>query len=202
MAWASVGETRHARRWWRTARQAADASGDAQTRVWVRGWEVANGLYEQRPMSVILERASESTTIAVRMVCAGAAGLYAGTAQTLAAAGRADEAVAALRRVAELTDQLPACVVADEDSMFGWPEVRLRHTESYVYTALGDTMQAYTAQKRALELYPASLARERAAMLLHRATCMVHEGDVGGGLDYAAQVLEDLPAEHRTELVL
>nr|WP_307937093.1 hypothetical protein [Salinispora arenicola] len=46
--------------------------------------------------------------------------------------------------------------------MFGWPEVRLRHTESYVYTHLGHTQRALAAQDRALELYPADLGRERA----------------------------------------
>src|SRR2546422_149147 len=60
--------------------------------------------------------------------------LQPGLAQTLAVAGRPGEALAALGRVAEVTEQLPARVVADEGSMLGWPEVRLRHTESYVHT--------------------------------------------------------------------
>jgi hypothetical protein len=96
---------------------------------------------------------------------------------------------------------LPAEVVADEDSMFGWPEVRLRHTESYVHTALGRTREAHAAQERALDLYPDALARERAAMLLHRAACMIRDGDVSGGVAYAGQVLDELPTEHHTELV-
>src|SRR5438552_4017444 len=37
--------------------------------------------------------------------------------------------------------------------MLGWPEVRLRHTESYVYTRPGDTRQANAAREAA----PASL---------------------------------------------
>ena len=201
MTWASAGEMRHARRWWRTARQSADRSTDMETRSWVRGWEVADGLYEQRAVPVILDRAAEATALAGDLVSAGTAGLYAGIAQTLAVAGRAEGALTALARVADLTDRLPAAVVADEDSMFGWPEVRLRHTESYVYTSLGDTARAYVAQERALELYPGSLARERAAMLMHRATCMIRDGDVGGGLAYAGTVLDELPVEHHTDLV-
>lgn len=126
-------------------------------------------------------------------------GLYAGLAQTLAADGRRAEAIAALGQVADITERLPADVVADADSMFGWSEVRLRHTESYVYTALGDTARAYAAQDQALALYPDALARERAAMLLHRATCMIREGDVGGGLAYVGTVLDDLPAEQHTD---
>jgi hypothetical protein len=92
-------------------------------------------------------------------------------------------------------------VIADEEPMLGWPEVRLRHTESYVYTWLGDTARAYAAQERALQLYPGALLREWAAMLMHRATCIVRDGDVGGGLAYAGTVLDDLPTEHHTDLV-
>lgn len=201
MAWASTGQTRQARHWWRTARRAADQSRCLQTRMWVRGWEVADGLYEQRPIPTIVDRASEAIAIGGQSVSAGTAGMWAGLAQTLAVAGRADEARRALYHVAAITDRLPGEVVADADSMFGWPEVRLRHTQSYVYTALGDTSAAYEAQDRALALYPQALVRERAAMLLHRATCMVRDGDIVNGLHHATAVLDGLPAEHRTELV-
>jgi len=201
VAWADAGEVARAGRWWRTARQLADGSGDIEARTWVRGWEVTNGLYAQRPVSVILDRAAEATSIAGPLPSAGTAGLYAGLAQTLAVAGRPGEALAALCRVAEVTEQLPARVVADEDSMLGWPEVRLRHTESYVHTWLGDTRRAYAAQEAALRIYPESLARDRAKMLLHRVACMIRDGDVGGGLAYAGQVLDSLPAQHHTEAV-
>jgi tetratricopeptide (TPR) repeat protein len=192
---------RHAARWWCTARRAADQSGDLETRAWVWGWEVADGLHERRPTARILAAADHATTHAGALVSAGTAWLHAGIAQTLAATGRREQALAALERVAIITGQLPADVVADEDSMFGWPEVRLRHTESYVYTWLGDSARAYAAQDQALALYPDALARERAAMLLHRATCMIRDGDVGGGLAYAGTVLDELPAEHHTDLV-
>ena len=85
--------------------------------------------------------------------------------------------------------------------MLGWPEVRLRHTESYVYTWLGDTTRAYAAQDSALRHYPESHLRARAKLLLHRGACMIQDGDVGGGLNYATQVLDGLPAMHRTEAV-
>jgi len=201
MAWADAGEPRRADRWWRTARQLADGSGDIEARTWVRGWEVTNGLYAQRPVPVILERATEATSIAGPLASTGSAHLYGGLAQTLAVAGRPAEALAALGRVTDVTERVPARVVGDEGSMFGWPEVRLRHTESYVHTWLGDTCRAYAAQEAALQIYPESLARDRATMLLHRVTCMIRDGDVGGGLAYATRVLDSLPAQHHTESV-
>jgi transcriptional regulator with XRE-family HTH domain len=200
-AWGDAGEPRQAGRWWRTARHLADRSGDIEVRTWVRGLEVVSGFYDQRPVSVILDRAEEATSIAGPFASGGSAKLYGGLAQTLAIAGRPGEAVAALERVADLTDQLPAGVVADEGSMLGWPEVRLRHTESYVHTWLGDTPRAYAAQEAALQIYPESLARDRAMVQLHRVACMMHDGDVGGGLAYAGQVLDSLPAQHHTESV-
>jgi len=38
-------------------------------------------------------------------------------------------------------------------------------------------------------------------MLLHRATCMVRDGDIAGGLGYATDLLDGLPSQHRTERV-
>src|SRR2546428_297787 len=115
--------------------------------------------------------------------------------------GRPGEALAALVRVADVTERLPARVVADEGSMLGRPEVRLRHAESYVHTWLGDTGRAYGAQEAALQIYPESLARERAMMLLHRVACMIQDGDVGGGLAYAGRALDGPPSQHHTESV-
>ena len=201
LAWRDAGEPRQAGRWWRTARQLADRSGDSEVRTWVRGTEVVSGLYEQRPVQVIFDRAGEATLIAGSLASAGSAHLYSGLAQTLAVAGRGDEAVAALERVTNLAEKLPTQVVADEASMFGWPEVRLRHTESYVHTWLGDTGRAYAAQEAALRIYPESLARERAKLFLHRVACMIQDGDVGGGLAYAGRVLDSLPVQHHTESV-
>ena len=201
VAWVDVGEADRAGRWWRTARQLADASSDLEARTWVRGWEVVFGLHEQRPVPAILDRAAEATSIAGPLASAGTAGLYAGLAQTLAVDGRSDEALAALGRVADVTERLPAGVVADESSMLGWPEVRLRHTESYVHTWLGDTRRAYAAQDAALQIYPESLARDRAKIQLHRVACMVQDGDVGGGLTYAGRVLDSLPVQHHTQSV-
>ena len=43
----------------------------------------------------------------------------------LAVAGRGGEALAALGRVADLTNRVLASVAADETSWLGWPEVRL-----------------------------------------------------------------------------
>ncbi|GGJ84517.1 hypothetical protein GCM10010123_12720 [Pilimelia anulata] len=201
MSVASLGRARAARRWWTTARAAADRSTDPLVRMWVRDWETVNGLYEGRPIADLLTLADETLAIAPGRACTGAAGVLSGQAQAFALAGRAADAIAALRRLAELTERLPAAVLADEVSMHGWPEFRLRHTESWVYTYLGETAAAYRAQDRAFALYPPELAREQAQMRMHRAACLVLDGDPAGGLAYAHRALDELPAELHNDML-
>lgn len=201
MALASAQQVPLARRWWRTARRYADQSGDLDTRIWVRDWEVVNGTYERRPIRHILNLADETIALADGHVCRGTAGVWSGRAQALALAGCAEDAIDALRATADITECMPAAVVADAESMLGWPEVRLRHTESYVYTHLGMTSQAMTAQDRALELYPMELARERAQLQMHQASCHIQRGDIADGLRHAASVLDELPAYQHNALL-
>jgi tetratricopeptide (TPR) repeat protein len=202
VALASTGSYRRARRWWRTANQLADRSGDGQIMAFVRGWEVVDGLYEDRPVAQILDRAAAATAAVGDLVCAGTAHVYAGLAQTLAVAGRREEALRALATTADLTERMPAAVLADEESLHGWPEVRLRHTESYVHTWLGNPQAAHTAQDEALRLYRPSLPpRQPTQVKLHRVGCMIREGDLAGGLAYAGTVLDELPPEHHNDHV-
>lgn len=201
MALASTQQVPLAHRWWRTARRYADQSRDLDMRIWVRDWEVVNGTYERRPIRRILNLADETIALADDHVCRGTAGVWSGRAQALALAGRDEDAIDALHATADVTDRMPTAVVADAESMLGWPEVRLRHTESYVYTHLGMTDQAMAAQDRALHLYPAELARERAQLQMHRASCLIQRGDIPDGLRYAASVLDELPAHQHNALL-
>ncbi|MEV6598748.1 helix-turn-helix transcriptional regulator [Actinoplanes sp. NPDC051346] len=203
MTLASTGQSTAARRWWRTARTYADSSNDLAVRVWVRDWEVVNGTYENRPLRDILALAEGSVALAAGRVCSGSAGLMAGQAQALAVAGDTTGAVEALHATAYLTERMPADVAADGESMFGWPEVRLRYTESYVYTRVGDTERAFAAQDWALELYGAdpTLARERAQMGMHRASCLIQSGHIPDGLRHAAATLDELPVSHHNALL-
>jgi len=154
LAWSTLAESRHAWRWWRTARLAADASGDLDARMLCRGEEICLGLYEGRPVSLLLDRAAEAVAIGGDYPSRGTVALHAGIAQARAVVGHAADARAALARVEDLTSRLPASTTGASVTFYGWPETRVRHGESYVYTALGETKAAYAAQERALALYP------------------------------------------------
>jgi hypothetical protein len=200
--WSSLDEYRQAWRWWRTARVLADASGDLATRMMCRGEEVVMGLYEHRPMSILLDLATEAVALGGDVPTRGTVGLWAGIAQAHATTGRTSDAIDALNRLERMTDALPSSIIDAADSIYGWPEYRTRHTQSYVYTQLGDTNAAGAAQERALALYPATLPASRAQVELHRARCMVLDHDVGGGLAYATQILTTLPDGFQQDAVV
>jgi hypothetical protein len=194
------GQTWMARRWWRTARAAADKSGDLGARVMTRSQEAVKGLYDGRPPSSVLALADETLALAGQRVDPGVAGVLAGRAQALAVSGRHNEAAEAVRAVAEITARMPVAAL-DDESIFGWPEHRLRHTESFVYTEIGDTSRAMAAQDRALNLYPASQAGNRSMVQMHRASCLILERHIGDGMRYASEVLDALPVEGQNQLV-
>jgi tetratricopeptide (TPR) repeat protein len=197
---AGLGRTREARRWWRTARDTADQTGDPRTSLLVRGWEAVSGLYEHRPPAELLGITDEALALTAHRDCAAAAGVLAGRAQVLALLRRDADARQTLQDLAAVTAALPSDVLGDETSMFGWPEYRLRHTESYVYTAIDDYPAAYAAQDQAFDLYPPELRREHAMVQLHRAACLVGEGEVNG-LGYAMRVLIELPDHCHDEVL-
>lgn len=151
------------------------------------------GLYEQRPISVLLDVAAEAVEIGGDIPTRGAVGLWAGIAQAHATIGRTAEAVGALDRLERLTEALPSSVTDAANSVYGWPEYRTRHTQSYVYTQLGNASAASVAQDKALALYPDSLPVSRAQVELHRARCLVLDRDPRGGLARATEVLTALP---------
>lgn len=197
----NLGDFRSGQRWWRIGREAAEGSGDRALLAWVLGTRLVRGLYEDRPLETAVAGADEVVALSGAPT-AGLAGALAGQAQAYALHDRVAAAEEALLRLAELVGRLPADVLADTGSMLGWPEYRLRHTESFVYTHLRRVKAARTAQDRALELYPPELVRERTQLVLHRAACAIHSGDIGGGAGMATEALTALPQHHHTGVVM
>lgn len=195
------GQALVARRWWATAQRVADESGDADTQVLTRAWDVVNGSYDGRPPAEVVALSDRVLPLLHGRATAATCGLLAGRAQVLSLAGRHAEAIATVERLADLVEHLPSPVIDDVESLWGWPEHRLRHTESWVYTHAGRLADAETAQDRALALYPESQARLRTQVQLHRAAALIRGGHIPDGLRYAADVLDVLPSEQHNELV-
>ncbi|WP_327035790.1 helix-turn-helix transcriptional regulator [Micromonospora ureilytica] len=197
----ACGQTVLAGRWRASAQRIADESGDADTRVLTRAWDVVNGCYDGRAPTTVVALADQVLPLTDGTPSAATCGLLAGRAQALSLAGRHAEAVASVHALNDQVEALPASITADVESLWGWPEHRLRHTESWVYAHAGDQHAADAAQQRALELYPPSQQRLRTQVQLHQAAALCRSGHIPDGLRLAADLLDQLPAEQHNELV-
>jgi hypothetical protein len=204
MTLANLGHLRYARRWWRTAKEAADASGDIQARLWTRGNEVVRALYEQRPVPAVLDLVAEAEAVSADGKAPPSAlpFLLGGKAQTLALTGQAAAAEAALHEVRDNFERLPAYTTRDTASVFGFSEPNVRFTESAVYSTLGEFARADRAQAAALALFPAHEPRRPVKIKLQRALCLVRAGDVVPGVEHAHAVMTGLPREQHDRLIV
>lgn len=194
----SAGDRVAAARWWADARGMVAASGDEAARTWVAGWDATNGCYDGRTVASL--PGSVDALPPVSVPSAAGCQMLGGYAQALSLAGRHSEAVQVVERLTDMADRLPAGT-PDGASLWGWSETRTAHTRSWVYTHAGRTREAEAAQDQALALYPESQRRLRSMVELHRAAGMVRSGDVSGGIRYAGDVLDALPAEQHNRLV-
>lgn len=191
---ADLGDLVAARRWWRSARRAADESADPFTVFWVRGREVVRAGYERRPVEATLRLVDEAEARfdLKKAPPAVLSEFWSGKAQTLALAGRHGEAERVMYQVRELPVS-----AAHRDSLFDYAEENLRYTESFVYSHAGSFAEAEQAQQAALALYTDSNLRDAAQIELQRALCLVRSGDFAQGAGHAQTVITDLPVIHR-----
>lgn len=201
MTVSNLGRLHQAQRWWRSARMIAEQNGDVETVTWVRGQEVVRAIYEQRPLTLILRLVEEAEVHAQRAPGRALPELISGKAQTLALAGRADDATAALGHLHDVYAALPNKATNDPYTVFAWADDRVRYTESFVYSQLGKVAQAAVAQDQALAAYPATYRRGPAQIELQRALCLVRSGDVVGGARHAQTIVAGLSATDHTRPV-
>jgi hypothetical protein len=193
-----LGQPREARPWWSTAQHAADTSRDADLSLWVSGERLIHGLYERRPVPVLLR---QSDTVLGRLPhrpCAGLATVRALRAQASATAGRADDAVNELRRVEEVFVRLPAEVTGDIGTTMAWGEDRLRFTEVWVHAYSGSEAELDASTERALDLCGNTKQRSATQIKLLQGFGRVHAGDVTEGIKHAGSAYAECPAEQRT----
>ncbi len=197
-----LGDLVAARRWWRSARRAADEISDPYTMFRIRSGEVVRACYERRPIRESLQLVAETETRLDGAPPAVLPGFWAGKAQTLALAGRHGEAEQALGRVRECSIGVPPSM-GHSDFLCDWTEANVRYTESFVYSHAGNFAEAEQAQQAALALYVHSYDHLRgpAQIELQRALCLVRSGDIALGAGHAQTVITDLPVMHRCRVV-
>jgi len=198
----NLGYTDEARRWWHTAQAISDMSDDIETRLWVRGERTIYGLYEQRPLPLLLRHAADAIDLAQDHSCSGLAHASTARAQALAVAGDLTASRAELARTEDILNRLPAHVSNDLSSEHGWGEDRLRYTETWVHAYSGDEARADAAAEQAKALYPAENYRMPVQIELLQAFVRIRSGDVTEGIRHAQATLQKVPDEHRTNMIV
>jgi transcriptional regulator with XRE-family HTH domain len=192
----SMGLFGPAWRWWRTARNAADQSGDRDLRVWVRAREAINAFNSVRPAPSILALTDEALHIADGNASSGLAEAHKNRAYGLMKQGDELAALAALRDMRRAFEELPESVTS-EDSLWGWPEWIMHMADSRVYTGFGAPAAA-SAQARVLSLIPSEWCTDVTSTKLFQAVTLIHDCDIDGGLAHALASIENLPDDsHR-----
>lgn len=197
-----LGDRRMAQSFFRTARVAADETGDRALRAWVVVREAVVPLYYGDPAKAV-ELARRSQGLAGGTRCAASAMAPALEARARARLGHRDttrDARQALQRAESALSRLPADEQAD--TAFGYTEHQLRFHQGNVLTHLGAAADAVRTQDEALRLYPESVTLDRTLIGFDRASCHLQRGEVERALELGRDLVDTMPSGHRTDIVL
>ena len=204
-----LGDQRLARSFFRTARTAADETGDRHLRAWVAVREALVPLYYGDPREACaLARAGAG--LAGRNPCvAGAMGPVLEARSVARTAARHDGPVKkqALRRASGLLGhaheafaRLPATDRAD--AAFGYTERQLLFHEGDALVTLGHHEGAEKAFTRALRLYSPAEILDRSLIAFGLARCRLEEDEPEEALRLSRETLLGVPREHRSEIMV
>ncbi|HEV7933564.1 MAG TPA: helix-turn-helix transcriptional regulator [Actinomadura sp.] len=201
----NLGDHRLARSFFRTARTAADETGDRPLRAWVTVREALVPMYYGDPREA-LHLARKAQDLAGRTPSVAAAMAPAVEARALgqlALRGRSDAAPSARRalvRSRAVFDQLSKSHLSD--LAFGFTQRQMAFYEGDTFTNLGDHQRGDEALSQALMLYPASERVDRTLVRLNRAICKLHAGDPDAALATGREAMMELPPEHRSDILV
>jgi tetratricopeptide (TPR) repeat protein len=201
----NLGDHRLARSFFRTARTAADETGDRALRAWVTVREAMVPMYYGDPREALhlARKAQDLAGRAPSVAGAMAPAVEARALGQLALRGRADAAPSARRalvRSRAVWDQLSKYDTAD--IAFGFAERQLAFYEGDTYTSLGDHQHAEEVLSHAQTLYSAHERVDRTLVRLDRALCRFQAGNPDEALACGQEAIIDLPEEHRADLLM
>ncbi|GII96670.1 hypothetical protein Ssi02_69010 [Sinosporangium siamense] len=184
-------------RWYRTARAAADASGERDLRVRIRAHEAGHSLYGLRDPATVLRLTDRAEQIAGDAPSTGLAMTLRIKAHALAAMGRHDEARQALRLFLTVAAaDVPAVAGFWEPSADG----RVDFTAAQVHGAAGRVREAGEAVERILRS-PVLGYHAHVNARLAAAQCTVVAGGIDEGVRLAAAAIASLPQAYRNVMV-
>jgi hypothetical protein len=200
-----LGDQRLARSFFRTARTAADETGDRSLRAWVAAREALVPLYYGDPREAAA-LACTAADLAGRHTCV--AGVMAPVIEAramarLAGRSRREALMHArthLDRAHDAVGDLP-----DEDragSAFGYTERQLLFHEGDTLVTLGDWQGAARAFSQASRLYSPAEFLDSALVALGQARCLLESDEPEQALRLSRDTLLGLAREHRSQIVV
>jgi tetratricopeptide (TPR) repeat protein len=200
----NLGDHRLSRSFFRTARTAADETGDRGLRSWVSVREALVPLYYGDPRES-LHLARRAQDLAGRTPSAAAAMapiVEARALGMLVKRGRTEASGSAKRAIARGQAVFSQLGKADvTDTAFGYTERQLAFHIGDVYTNMGDHTHAEESLRRALTLYPATAELDRTLIWLNRATCRLQKGEPGQALTTAKETVLALSPGQFTDII-
>jgi transcriptional regulator with XRE-family HTH domain len=183
--------------WYRMASDAADRSGDPETRVWVRGRAAIALGYEAAALPVAEIFADEAAELSDKPSL-GRLNAVMGAAHVAAIRGDA-------KRALNLTDdgrRIFDVVASDEQtSDYAVPWWRFNVFTSLLAARIGDEETAVKAQEAAQAELPPALPRFATHLQMHKGLMLVRAGDTDEGTRLARDALNALPpAKHSLTL--
>lgn len=197
----NLGQPGESRQWWDMAQHMTDTAGDIEFGLWLRGQRIIHGLYENRPLQILLRQFESARDYANDYACAGLAEVSVCGAQVSVLCGDYQSAEEGLRHAGEILNRLPSSVTNDSASVMGWGEAQLRYTEAWVYSHMGNEVKTDRAADRALQLYPKSDNRSPAQIKLMQALARIKSGDISEGIRHARNTYEPLASGQCTTMV-
>lgn len=203
-----IGDQRLARSFFRTARTAADETGDRQLRAWVAVRESLVPLYYGDPAeAAVLARAGADLAgrnpcvagvmapavqarALARMAVNGSAGPREALGRARAALGRAHDAFGSL------------AVEDRRDTAFGYTERQLLFAQGDTLVTLGDHKGADNAFGQSLRLYPRAEVLGRSLVTLGQARCRLEADEPEEALRLSRDTVLALPRQYRTGIIL
>ncbi|MBX6766939.1 MAG: helix-turn-helix transcriptional regulator [Actinomadura rubrobrunea] len=195
-----LGDHGAAIRWWRTAKAAADLSGDLELRLSIRATEAGLARYGQRSPHTVLRLSQDAARLAGAKPSFGKALVACSEAKALGAVGRHSDARRALMACEDLFASAgrPASIMPDY-----WNGGQLEFGRLVIHASAGNEAQAGPAidhfigatLKRTSDHQYATVAR------LQGALCEIVNGGVDKGAKDATAVLDAVPAEYRSNII-
>ncbi|MGH2941728.1 MAG: helix-turn-helix domain-containing protein [Solirubrobacteraceae bacterium] len=161
----SSGSAEQARKWWRRAQVAANASGDPVLRAGIMGHHAVEGVFGLHSPNRVLALTDQALAL-TETPCIGRIRAFSGRVRALALQGRTKETRNALTALEAEFERLPRAITSEKIGVDGWSEAMLHNVTSFAGAFAG--IGAEASREAALRLYSSALWRGPTQVKLHR----------------------------------